>query len=843
MTERLHSIVCGITKALFLAVIFVTAAAAQTSIPPQPATSAPQTPSTQAGPRRPSGPGAELYTKLASAALDRAAIYSVRGAFIEREDLHITLEDGIIGFLQGVDGRVTGAFFEGTGDVLVFPPNLEERGSLALFTGAAVLEDQFTTAYFRFNDDTVAQLKPYLLPTPEAQTFYDKWSPLASTLAEADALRLMASYLNQPPATGDRFFRGRLQSPKLGLYDIYYDTLAPEQIGVFQFANTERGTFYDVLTSFPSRSARKSEASGESERSLVASSSALNNLHVSKYTVDARIDPPQKLSADATLDLESRDAGERLLFFELSRNLGVEKVEFNGKAVEALQNVAIEGSALARRGNDIVAVLLPRALEKGEKFQLKFSYSGEVLSEAGSGLLYVGDRGIWYPNRGMAMANYDLTFHYPSEWTLVATGKMVSKSTEGNTATSHWTSEREMPVAGFNLGQYRSATIKSGDVSVEAFASPTLEIGLQKAIADERTPISPVPIPGRTVVSPPSATRITPDPQVVAQQAARAIDYYVREFGAFPYSSLALTQLPGTLGQSWPGLIYLSSLAFLTHDQLAAVHVKSAELLLYGEFMTPHETAHQWWGDLVGWSTYRDQWLVEALANYSAVLELEKDHVNDCRAFLGNYREQLLAKNSDGEEFASAGAVTLGQRLNSSHFPNGYYVISYGRGTWLIHMLRTMLQDGAELSGRHGDDPFLRVLRKLREQYAGRGISTREFQALVESELPRTIRYEDRASLDWFFDNWVNGTAIPKLELKDVRIERRGSTAVATATLLQTQAPDDMVTSVPIYADTRAGLKLLARVFADGKESKIRLAVPRETRKLVLDPYNTVLRR
>src|SRR6185312_9919905 len=170
-------------------------------------------------------------------------------------------------------GHVTGAFFEGTGDVLLFPPDAAERGSLALFTGAAVLEDQFSTAYFRFNDDTVAQLKPYLLPTPEAQAFYDKWSPSAGTLAESDALRLMATYLNRAPAIGDRFLRARLQSPKLEIYDAYYDTLSAEQIGVFRLTHGENGSYYDVLASFPSRSARKSERSGESERSLVASSS------------------------------------------------------------------------------------------------------------------------------------------------------------------------------------------------------------------------------------------------------------------------------------------------------------------------------------------------------------------------------------------------------------------------------------------------------------------------------------------------------------------------------------------------------------------------------------------
>ena len=33
-----------------------------------------------------------------------------------------------------------------------------------------------------------------------------------------------------------------------------------------------------------------------------------------------------------------------------------------------------------------------------------------------------------------------------------------------------------------------------------------------------------------------------------------------------------------------------------------------------------HEVAHQWWGVEVGYETYRDQWISEALANYAAVL-------------------------------------------------------------------------------------------------------------------------------------------------------------------------------------------------------------------------------
>jgi len=36
-----------------------------------------------------------------------------------------------------------------------------------------------------------------------------------------------------------------------------------------------------------------------------------------------------------------------------------------------------------------------------------------------------------------------------------------------------------------------------------------------------------------------------------------------------------------------------------------------------------HGTSHQWWGDAVLWSAYRDQWIMEALANYSSLMLLQ----------------------------------------------------------------------------------------------------------------------------------------------------------------------------------------------------------------------------
>jgi len=47
-------------------------------------------------------------------------------------------------------GKITGAFFEGDGEVLLVPPNEVERGSMRLVHWHGILEERFSTAYFRF---------------------------------------------------------------------------------------------------------------------------------------------------------------------------------------------------------------------------------------------------------------------------------------------------------------------------------------------------------------------------------------------------------------------------------------------------------------------------------------------------------------------------------------------------------------------------------------------------------------------------------------------------------------------------------------------------------------------
>lgn len=795
-----------------------------------------------------------LYLQLGSVGLDASRVYEVRETQLNRPGFQISLEEGTIAFTQDVTGRVTGAFFQGDGEVLLLPPDQVERASMALFTGAAILEEHFVSAYFRFNDDTFHELQPTLRPADNAQDFVSLWNETAKNLAGVDSLRLLLSFSRflptvppSPPAEpdpDDHLLHARLQGRKLGTFDLYYDSEAHEQVSAGQLKTTEEGTFYDVWTSF----SLKRPGEHRIVNGITAEEGKSDTLAVSQYKIRAEIAPPTTLNADTTLQVDVRQGGQRAALFELSRFLQIKTLEADGHAVEYVHNPAVEGTQLARRGNDLVAVVFPEPLRTGQKILLHFVYAGDVLSLAANGLLYVGARGTWYPNRGLAMANFDLEFHYPAGWTLLATGKRVEMGTVPETLArepaqvSRWVSERPIPIAGFNLGKYTRATAQAGDVTVEAYAASTVERDFPKAQGEVVIPAFPDPRHRQpavvvTIPPPPSPAQ---NVRSLADRAAEAVEFYAKHFGPYPYGSLALTQLPGNLSQGWPGLIFLSSLSFLTPEQQAQLHMPEADAI-ENQMVVSHETAHQWWGDLLVWSSYRDQWIVEALANYSALMLLEAQDPAKFRLLMDKYRDELIEKDKDGVASLDAGPVTLGSRLSNSHFPGGYEAISYGRGTWLVHMLRCMLRDSQGSST--GEEPIFRVLRNVRERYQGRSISTRELLGVFAEELPPNLRYEGHKSLDWFYDGWVNGTAVPRYELQSVKYVDKNAGTIISGTILQKAAPKDLVTPVPIYASLAGHNVFLGRVFAEGPDTAFRLTAPAGARRAVLDPGQTLLAR
>jgi hypothetical protein len=724
----------------------------------------------------------------------------------------------------------------------------------------AILEEQFTAGYLRFNDDTAAALQRSLSPVPEGAEFIKEWGDASRILAEFDALRLLLDFSHFLPLEGgsdpDRKFspllHAHLLGKRLGSFEVFWDAAGAEPLWAGQPRAKDGILFFDLWTSF-----------APAGMDLAAADRRAEDVSITSFRIQASVEPPTMLRASTEMEVRIRSGGERTLLFQLSRHLKIEALEADGRPVDFIQNPAIEGSALHRKGNDLVAVVFPAPLLAAQELKLRFRYAGEVLSEAGNGLLYVGERGTWYPNFGLSPARFEMEFHYPANWTLVATGKQMSRAEgeDGETnekagaeKVSRWTSERPIPVAGFNLGKYVRAEAKAGNILVEAFGTRGVEKSFPKARSEViEQPLFPGILPQRSI--PPIV--VTPPPpspahnvQEVADRAAKAIASFSEWFGPYPYGSLELTQMPGGLSQGWPGLVFLSSFAFLSPQEQTDLRLDPVIRVLDSQVLV-HETAHQWWGDLVLFQSYRDQWIAEGLANYSSLLMLEQQNPAQFRQVLEKYRRDLLSKNKDGERLRDAGPVTLGQRLESSHFPAGYEAISYERGTWLFHMLRMMLRDSETASrSRNGranpsasaDEPFFRALRKIRERYAGKSLSTHELVQVFEEELPRPLWYEKRPKLDWFLEGWIEGTAIPELEAHEIHITEKSGVTRVTGVIVQKDAPDDLVTAVPVYATTAGNAMIfLGEVLADGRETAFRLTAPTEVRKIVLDPKHTIL--
>ena len=214
-------------------------------------------------------------------------------------------------------------------------------------------------------------------------------------------------------------------------------------------------------------------------------------------------------------------------------------------------------------------------------------------------------------------------------------------------------------------------------------------------------------------------------------------------------------------------------------------NLDSRQQTFFIDLLQAHETAHQWWGSVVVGAGYHDDWLMESLANYSALLFLEKRQGKPVvDAILDAYRTQLVAKSEAGQTIDSIGPIVLGTRLQTSQAPAAWHSITYGKGSWIMHMLRA----------RMGDERFISMLAELRRRYEWKPISTDQFRQLAAEFLPP---HSADAKLEAFFDQWVYGTGIPSLKLA-YSVRGRPPAVKLTGAISQSDVDSEFTTEVPV---------------------------------------------
>lgn len=776
-----------------------------------------------------------LLRQLNDVNLDSTQIYKLRDVRITRDRVSLYFDQGYLGLFTPVRGELTGAIFSGDGEILLMPPDAVEKRSLAQFIGESILERRFISAMLRFTDATAKELMAHAHrvrpddPVQPAVGFADPWQELLHRTNPQYSFRIVEDML------GDRsmpLFSARIQQADGSVFEVSVDERAVEAVSVGAARRVKDTVFPDIWCSFLSRASK-----------LRKDALRLGPLRILSYKLDTTIAQDNNLKGQAELSLESHSVRDRVLPFELSRLLKVSSVvDDRGREVPFLQNPELEESEVSAKGNDIVLVILPEAKPVGEKYRLTFSYQGNVISDAGNGVLYVGDRGIWYPNRGLAPdVYYDLTFHYPENLTLVATGKRVSETTADGMKTSHWLSDPLFAVAGFNLGKYQEQDAMAGNTRIEVYASQTAEAPLERKMEEARAagPIITLPKSGRA--NSPVDLQARPMAQLrpsdllaqVTGAAQDAVNRFTQLFGPFPFSRLAVSQIPGNFGQGWPELVYLPTLSFLSRYQRTDLGLTRTYDELETETVIAHEIAHQWWGNEVGWASYRDQWLSEGFATYAAAMYLrgEKDGEKKFRELLRGHKRALLAKNKDGNTVESGGPIVLGSRLSTSLNPQGYENIVYKKSCWVIHMLHMLLTDPATGSDRR----FYSMLKDFVAAYRFRQPSTEDFIRHVDKYMPPAADLDHNHQLNWYFDEWVKGTGIPTYTISStVRQGERGK-YVVQGTIRQDGVNADFEMLVPVVAYYGKDPKALGRVAVSASGGKFRYVVSQKPTKVTVD--------
>jgi aminopeptidase N len=238
--------------------------------------------------------------------------------------------------------------------------------------------------------------------------------------------------------------------------------------------------------------------------------------------------------------------------------------------------------------------------------------------------------------------------------------------------------------------------------------------------------------------------------------------------------------------------------------------------------------AHQWWGIGVDYSTYHDRWLSEGFAEFSGLWYMQIVRKSNDKYFaqLRDYRSSILLRN------AVPGPISLGHRVQSSHDADvdDYGTIVYKKGAWVVHMLRILMLDLKSMN----EDRFTETMQDFYRSYQGKRASTADFRRVVERHTG--------ADMGWFFDQWIDGTAIPTYKVA-YRVEpMEGGQFRVRLQVQQEGVPDGFLAYVPVTLDLGKDRVARVRVKVTGARSDLELPpMPAEPKAVRFNDLEGVL--
>jgi hypothetical protein len=786
-----------------------------------------------------------IYRQLRDVGLSGEAL-AVNNLTLKRDAATFHLNSGSVCFLAPVQGKVTGAVFVGSGTMILEPPLPMEMSSLKLLTKENEFSENFSQLVLRFTDSTYDELKKSGNGGNSTGCDSGLLDNTKNALRHNRMLkynldgRILEDVLgSEPGGLFVAFVHGKRYNDK-EIYAIdphgapsLIMAVAPEEVELLTYDENKLG----VWAAFHLSDEYKTGTATGSQKNSV--------LHIEHQQLDTTIEKNANLIGKAITTFVAGTNGLRVAPFDLFSTLRVQSVTGDG------------GQPLAfiqedKKDDADFFVILPKPLATGEKYTITTLYSGkEAITNEGNGNYFPVARHNWYPNNATfslgEYSSYDMTFRIPKGMRIAATGSLLSENHDGGQDVTVWKSEVPLTVAGFSFGRFKEeeSKVTKPEYLVQSYANeqpPDWVTGLRHEAEGDDLSIMGAHSGGAPVAL--GNMNTTGMIKKALAEGQLSVELFSEYFGPVPYKRLAMTQQTAcNFGQSWPGLVWLPTCSFFDTTVRHELGLDFGDRG-YWKSVAPHEVAHQWWGHGVGFNSYRDQWMSEGFADMSASLFLQLVEKNPKKfiEFWNDERELLLERNKEGFRAIDAGPLTMGYRLSNSR--SGYDLtrhLIYPKGAYILHMVRMMMWDV-----RNGDQNFKATMQDFVQTYANRAATTEDFKAIVEKHMTREMDLESNHKMNWFFNEYVYGMALPTYKLDYSFDKNADGDVIFGLKLSQSNVNDNFRMLVPIYLELADGRTVtLGRANLTGNtsfEQKVPIkGLKEKPRRALVNYYDDVL--
>lgn len=717
-----------------------------------------------------------------------------------------TLESGSVRLMEPTStGAVTGLVFEGQGRFQMAIPDRYEAGQLRRFAGREMREiDQpFTQLILRTSTSDIAKAFPSAAGPYAKNDLATKRLEfsLIETFTDVDAM-IVAALVN-PDAL---YFRAEMNTKDFDWMVFELDSMIDEEITVTRWRNA----YPESWVSLDRAEDRGADGRPGRRRSAPATVMHLDvKADLTKHGRSGEVGMHAQRALDGRYVIDADFMGVapsinavRLDLPPAARDLKVTDAE--GKEVVFLRDAIGKRSINVENkyGDDETTLVFATPLKAGEKRRLRFEYTLETAN-------YAPGRG-WYPTVADTLmdkhtARLELTVGKKNE--VRSMGRLEKRTEADKTETSVWVVEKPVKMLTFST-----------------------------ATRFDEVKLTPQNIPPVFAFGPAAQLDNRDKVHNVGADVANSMQFFQNVFDEkIDVPQFYVTSIAGWHGQAFDGFLHMGEFTF------SADHPGASELF------RAHEVAHEWWGHKVGWRSYRDQWLSETFAEYTAMMFVEqfvKGGPKFMEEILDSYEGVVHGNLSGGfSKFARPGLIEFnptwrkrlgpiahGRRAGTSEIPTGYVIQAYYKGPLVIHMLRTVLRY------RTGNDEvFVKILRDFLKTHNNSVASTADFQKAVEKNVGG----------NWtpFFDSWIYGADIPSYRWSYTVTPAEDGKHLLTVNAKRSDVADDFMTIIPIridYPDGTAGAVFMVNTKS---EQTVTAKLAAKPKNVVFAPDHSLLAR